>query len=363
MVRRTSLTWLVAPALALLMASALASSAAARPDNAYTVTNLVSDQPGQAPNVDPNLVNAWGLVHGPATPFWVADNATNVSTLYDGSGNAIPLVVHVDGNPTGIVFNGGTDFVVSDGQGNSGPSRFMFATESGTIRGWNPNVPPPPPSTQSFIVVDHSGADAVYKGLAIASTGGGDFLYATDFHNARVDVFDGNFNPVLTPGAFVDPRIPRGFAPFGIQNLGGTIFVTYAKQDAARHDDVQGQGLGFVDMFDTSGTLLGRVATRGQLNAPWGLALAPASFGRFGGDLLVGNFGDGKINAYHMQANGAFEHLGTLRGEDGKKLSIDGLWALSFGNGGAAGPTDTLFFTAGPDDESHGLFGKIEAAG
>ncbi|HEY3209998.1 MAG TPA: TIGR03118 family protein [Actinomycetota bacterium] len=353
--------WLLAAplAIALLAAGAAAGNAAAA--NIYTVTNLVSDVPGEAMHVDPNLVNAWGLAAGPTTPWWVADNGTDVSTLYTGDGDALPLVVQVEGAPTGLVFNGGPNFIVSDGAGNSGPSRFMFSTESGTIRGWNPNVPPPPPSTQTFVVVDRSDVEAIYKGLAIASTADGDFIYATDFHNARVDVFDGDFNLVTAPGAFADPRIPHGFAPFGIQNIGDQIFVTYAKQDAEGEDDVAGPGLGFVDVFDTSGAFLGRVATRGQLNAPWGLALAPASFGRFAGDLLVGNFGNGEINAFERRADGTFGYRGKLRGADGEAISIDGLWALGFGNGAAAGPTDTLFFTAGPDDEEHGLFGKIEA--
>jgi uncharacterized protein (TIGR03118 family) len=238
----------------------------------------------------------------------------------------------------------------------------MFATEAGTIRGWNPNVPPPAPSTQSFVVVDHSGVGAVYKGLAIASTQNGDFLYAADFHNSRVDMFDGSFNLVTPHGAFTDPKLPAGYGPFGIRALGDRVFVTFAKQDAKRHDDVQGQGLGFVDVFDTSGVFLARVATRGQLNAPWGLAIAPSDFGRFSGDLLVGNFGDGKINAYQQRPNGTFEHRGELRGSNHRPIAIDGLWAIAFGNGGNAGPTNALFFTAGPDGESHGLFGKIEVA-
>lgn len=361
MVTRRSSTWLLAALLA--MASVASGAAVGRADSArgYKVTNLVSDVPGEATHLDPNLVNGWGLAAGPTTPWWVADNGTDVSTLYTGAGDPVPLVVQVEGAPTGLVFNGGPNFIVSDGS-NSGPSRFMFATEAGTIRGWNPGVPPPPPSTQSFVVVDRSDVGAIYKGLAIASTPDGDFLYATDFHNARVDMFDGEFNRVTTPGAFVDPKIPNRFAPFGIQNIDGQIFVTYAKQDADAEDEIAGRGLGFVDAFDTSGAFLGRVATRGQLDAPWGLALAPASFGRFGGDLLVGNFGDGEINAYESNPHRRFEHRGRLRGPDGKRIAIDGLWALGFGNGAAAGPTDTLFFTAGPDEEAHGLFGKIEAS-
>ena len=367
MVKRAISLLSVTALLLLLTASAQATgrrgaSAAAADPNAYRVTRLVSDQPGVAAQTDPNLVNAWGLVAGPSTPWWVADNGTNVSTLYDRAGTLIPLVVSVPGAPTGTVFNGGSDFVVSH-SGQSGPSVFMFATESGTILGWNPSVPLPAPSTMAFKVVDRSGVGAIYKGLAIASGASRDFIYATDFHNGRVDVFDGNFHRVTRPGRFVDPHLPSGFAPFGIQAIGGHIFVTYAKQDADAKDDVQGPGLGFVDMYGIHGRFLGRVASRGALNAPWGLALAPANFGRFSGDLLVGNFGNGKINAYAPEANGSFERVGGLRRANGSVISIDGLWALEFGNGGLSGSMSSLFFTAGPDDESHGLFGKIRAAG
>jgi uncharacterized protein (TIGR03118 family) len=238
----------------------------------------------------------------------------------------------------------------------SGPALFLFATEEGKLLGWNMSL-----GTTAQVVADKTGEGAVFKGLAIA----GDRLYATDFHNGKVDVFDGSFGDVNTPGAFVDPSIPAGYAPFGIQNIDGNIFVTYAKQDADAHDDVAGQGHGFVDEYNADGALIGRVATHGQLNSPWGLALAPASFGRFGGDLLVGNFGDGQITAFERQSNGMFEPRGQLRSATGGILTIDGLWALQFGKGALAnnGPTDTLFFTAGPDDESHGLFGTIRAAG
>ena len=351
--------WIAAAALAvtILAASALAGVTAAAENNAYVVHNLVSDMPGMADHVDANLVNGWGLTSLATSPWWVADNGTNVSTLYNAGGTQQSLIVQVPNAPTGAVSNAGTQFVVSNGT-SSGAALFIFATEEGKILGWNPGVPPPPPSHQAQVAVNHSSVGAVYKGLAIA----GNLLYATDFHNDRVDVFDGSWNQVSIPGAFVDPKIPEGFAPFGIQNIGGMIFVTYAKQDAARHDDVAGQGLGFVDIFDTSGTFMGRVATRGQLNSPWGLAMAPASFGRFGGDLLVGNFGDGQINAYELQPNGNFEHRGELRGADGKVLAIDGLWSLQFGKGAVNnGPTDTLFFTAGPNGEADGLFGTIRA--
>jgi uncharacterized protein (TIGR03118 family) len=328
----------------------------------YKVTRFVSDQAGRAMHQDPNLVNAWGLVAGPTTPWWVADNETNVSTLYDGTGTAIPLVVRVPGAPTGTVFNGGADFVVTH-KASSEPSVFLFSTERGAIRGWNPAVPPRNPSTRAFKVADRSSEDANYKGLAIASDASGDMLYAADFHNARVDVFDGNLDLVDRPGAFVDPNIPDGYAPFGIQTIGEDVFVTYAKQDADAGDEVAGAGFGFVDMYTTQGDLVRRVASRGVLNAPWGLAMAPDDFGRFSGDLLVGNFGDGRIYAYEMESSGAFEPDGTLHRRNGDPLAIDGLWALEFGNGGAAGPTNSLFFTAGPDDEAHGLFGKIEVHG
>src|SRR5207249_906589 len=221
--------------------------------------------------------------------------------------------------------------------------------------GWHPSQ-----GNQTVVLADRSGFGAIYKGLAFASTPAGNLFYAADFHNAHVDVFDSTFTLVSHPGEFVDSQLPDGYAPFGIQTIGSRIFVTYAKQDEAAHDEVAGQGLGFVDAYDTAGNLLERVAQHGQLNAPWGLAMAPATFGRFAGDLLVGNFGDGEINAYAMLPNGHFEHRGELRGTDGEPLAIDGLWALEFGNDGAAGPSTRLFFTAGPNDEQNGLFGSID---
>jgi uncharacterized protein (TIGR03118 family) len=322
--------------------------------NSYAVHNLVSDGTIPADHTDSNLVNAWGLVASATSPWWVADNETAVSTLYNGAGVPQSLVVSVPGAPTGIVFNGGPSFVVSSG-GSSGPARFLFASEDGTISGWNPGVPPPPPSHQA--IVGYSSPDgANYKGLAIATTATGSFLYAADFHNARVDVLDGNFAPVALAGAFVDPDLPSGFAPFGIQNLQGRIYVAYAKQDEDAEDEIAGEGLGFVTAFDTSGNFVARVASGGPLNAPWGMAIAPAGFGRFSGDLLVGNFGDGRINAYDLAT---FEPRGHLKTANHHPLVIDGLWGIGFGNGAAAGPTTTLYFAAGPDDEEHGLFGSI----
>jgi len=342
---------LIAAALVAVAAAALAAATPAAERNAYVQHNLVSDGSAPADHTDSHLVNAWGLTSLPGSPWWVADNQTNVSTLYGADGTPRSLVVSVPNNPTGAVSNTGSSFVVG-----SGPALFLFATEEGKLLGWNMSL-----GTTAQVVADKTGEGAVFKGLAIA----GDRLYATDFHNGKVDVFDGSFGDVNTPGAFVDPSIPAGYAPFGVQNIDGNIFVTYAKQDADAHDDVAGQGHGFVDEYDADGALIGRVATHGQLNSPWGLALAPASFGRFGGDLLVGNFGDGQITAFERQSNGMFEPRGQLRSASGGILTIDGLWALQFGKGALAnnGPTDTLFFTAGPDDESHGLFGMIRAAG
>jgi uncharacterized protein (TIGR03118 family) len=341
-------------AAAIAAAAVAAATTAAAPKNVYVHHNLVSDVPGRADHVDPNLVNAWGLAALPTSPWWVADNETDLSTIYDADGNPKPLVVQVPGGPTGLVANTGSGFVISNGS-TSGPALFIWDNEAGQILGWNPSVDP----THAVVAEDSSDEGNIYKGLAIASTSQGDFLYAADFHNARVEVYDEDFEDVDTPGGFADSKIPGGYAPFGIQAIGDRIFVTFAKQDADREDEVAGQGLGFVDEFDTAGRLIARVAQHGQLNAPWGLAMAPASFGRFGGDLLVGNFGDGQINAFRPHG-ASFTPEGQLRDRSNKPLAIDGLWALQFGLGSANnGSTDTLFFTAGPNDESHGLFGTI----
>ncbi|TMM28177.1 MAG: TIGR03118 family protein [Actinobacteria bacterium] len=348
-------------ALGLLLTAGSSPGGTAVGHETYTVTNLVSDGTIPAAHTDANLVNAWGLTATASSPWWVANNATGTSTLYNGDGVAqfgtTPLVVSVPNSPTGAVANTTSDFVVSSG-GASGRAVFIFATEDGTIRGWNPGVPPPTLSTETEVAVDNSTAGSVYKGLAIGSVGSSNFLYATDFVNGHIDVFDKTFHAVDMP--FVDPGLPAGYGPFGIQNIGGHLFVTYAKQSGG-NDEVAGQSLGFVDEFETDGTFITRVATRGQLNAPWGLAMAPSNFGRFSGDLLVGNFGDGTINAYAPQPDGTFAHRGQLRTADRKPVTIDGLWGLGFGNGAGSGATNALYFTAGPDDESHGLFGRIQA--
>ncbi|WP_019143207.1 TIGR03118 family protein [Noviherbaspirillum massiliense] len=349
-----------------MLAALAASSLAVAADDVYRQRNLVSDGTVAAENTDANLVNAWGVAFNPFGPVWVADNGTGVSTLYDGDGkkqpSAQPLVVQIpppasgsgQGTPTGIVFNASTGFVVSQG-GASGPSRFLFATEDGVIAGWAPNVN----ATRAIVAVDNSTRiGAVYKGLALSAGGNGSLLYAADFRNNRIDVFDSTFKPVTqTAGAFTDPTLPAGFAPFGLQAISGDIYVSYARQDADKHDDVSGAGLGYINVFDPNGKLLRRFASQGTLNSPWGMALAPAGFGKFANSLLVGNFGDGRINAYEL-ASGNF--LGQLQGSDQQPLQINGLWGIAFGNGFQNQPVDTLFFAAGPNDEEHGLYGRID---
>ena len=342
----------------------------------YNQTNLVADTSGVAAITDPNLVNAWGIVAGGGTgPFWINDNGTGLSTLYTGAGAVQSLVVTIPpppgsssspsshAAPTGIVFNNTQSFTIT-ANGLSGVATFLFATEDGTISGWNAQVDP----THAILAVDHSGVgsnpngSAVYKGLAIGhnSTGThvGDFLYATNFRDGVVEMYDTKFNLVTT---FTDSSVlpssstPQ-FAPFGIRNIGNRLFVTFAQQDATQHDDVAAAGSGFVDVFTLDGVFVKRFATGGTLNSPWGLALSPGNFGRFSNALLVGNFGDGAINAFNPSSGQA---LGQLTNQSGGILTIDGLWGLTFGNGGQAGPTTTLFFTAGPGGEKHGLFGSI----
>ena len=331
------------------------------PRGAYSVHNLVSDGFVPADHTDPDLVNAWGIVFAPNAPVWVNDNGTGLSTLYDGLGVKQALVVTVPpptggtppSLPTGIVSNSSTGFVVTEGA-LSAASRFIFATLRGTISGWAPTVNP----TVAIVGVDRSDEGAIYTGLALAANGTGNFLYAADFHNNRIDVFDSTFQLVTLSGSFSDHRLPDGYAPFGIQNVLGNLYVTYAKQDDAAQRDVPGPGFGFVNVFDTNGHLIRRFASRGRLNAPWGVALAPADFGEFSNTLLVANFGDGRINAFDLRSG---EPRGRLRTSDGQPITIDGLWGIAFGNGVLNQPTNTLFFAAGIGDEEHGLYGRIEA--
>lgn len=328
--------------------------------NGYTVTDLITDDQTANPalHTDPNLVNGWGITATATSPWWVASNGKGLSTLYNGAGDIQSLVVKVDESPTGTVANATPDFVVSSGAA-SGAARFLFATEGGQILGWNPTVPGAPiPSTTAFVGATVPGA--IFKGLTLAQSGGANYLYASDFHGGKIDVFNGTFALQDWHHAFVDPKIPKGYAPFNVQALNGWIFVTYAKQDADKEDEIAGRHLGFVSAFETNGKFIGRVASRGALDAPWGLAWAPADFGKFSGDLLVGNFGNGRIHAYKMTKHG-FRFDGTLRDGHHRAVWIDGLWGIGFGNGAGSGPTTTLYFAAGPNEEAHGLFGSITA--
>ncbi|HSI56408.1 MAG TPA: TIGR03118 family protein [Ideonella sp.] len=334
----------------------LAGPAAAAGANAYAVQNLVSDGSVAAANTDAHLKNSWGVAFNPFGFVWLTNNHDGTSTLYDGNGVPQSLVVSVPaadgvsmGSPTGIVYNGSADFIVSNGS-LSGSSRFIFASEDGMISGWAPTVD----GTHALRAVVTPGA--IYKGIAIAGNGAGNLLYATDFHNARIDVFDRAFAPVATAGRFTDPALPPRFAPFGIQNINGNLYVTYAKRDAEGEDDVTGKGLGFVNVFDADGRLLRRVAAVKGLNAPWGIALAPANFGAFSNRLLIANFGDGTISAFDLQSG---EFVGRLRTADGRALKIPGLWGMQFGNGLLSQPSNTLFFAAGPNDETGGVYGSV----
>ncbi|MEA2634666.1 MAG: hypothetical protein QOH92_1433 [Chloroflexota bacterium] len=343
-------------------------SPAAAPGGSYLQTNIVSDVKGTAAVTDPKLINPWGIVAGPGTPFWIADNSTGVSTLYTGTGApcpgapasvAIPAPAgsapDAAGTPTGTVFNGSSSFIVRQGAA-SGPSLFLFATEEGTIAGWSPVANP----VSAIIAADNSAEGAVYKGLAIASDGSQPQLFAANFRENVIDVFDSSFQRVNKPGSFSDPRLPAGFAPFNVAALNGKLYVTYAKQNGEKHDDVAGAGNGYVDVYDLNGNLIRRLISGGALDSPWGLALAPAGFGTFGNDLLVGNFGDGKINAFEP-TSGKF--LGSLSDQHGKTLRIEGLWGLAFGSGPNTGDPNTLFFTAGIGGEKHGLVGSLQPMG
>jgi uncharacterized protein (TIGR03118 family) len=334
----------LAGGLALVVVSALPAHAIGT--NNYTVTPVVTDATG-APTVDPNLVNPWGMSQGPSTPVWVANNGTGTSTLYaNGAAPKVPLTVTIPGGvPTGTVFNGGTGFPVRTGDVTA-PARFIFASESGMLTGWNGGT---------MAVVTQTVEGASYKGLAIAMRNGFPHLYATNFAQGRVDVFGQTWKRETPAGAFVDRDLPAGYAPFGIQAVGELLYVSYALKNGP--DDVAGPGHGYVDVFTSSGVLVKRLISGGELNSPWGMAVAPAGWGEFGGDLIVGNFGNGTIHAYDPWT-GQFK--GTLR-HAGQPLVIEGLWGLLFGNGRSAA-TNALMFTAGPGDEEHGLWGVITAA-
>ncbi len=319
-----------------------------KPANSYVVDELVSGPPSG----DPDLQNAWGLTRSPTSPFWVANNGTDSTTVYGGDGTKFPIRVGIpDGEPTGAAFNGGTEF---------NGDRFLFDGEAGVIFGWRQALGL---TGDAEVLNDDHKDDAVYKGLAIGTAdvghGAQQYLYATDFHNGRIDVFDGTNASVTWPGAFHDPKLPKGYAPFGIANLNDMLFVTYAQTQKGSDDERAGRGRGAVDAFATDGTFLGRVATHGQLNAPWGLAWAPSDFGRFSNDLIVGNFGDGKLHAFRWDGK-HWHRDGELKGTHHKPIVIDGLWAIEFGSVSTGAPNE-LFYTAGPDDESGGAFGTINA--
>lgn len=347
---------LIAGMLAIPCLSA-SSAALATETSYYCQANLVSDLPNVATFQDPSLVNPWGISVSSTGPFWVSDNGTGLSTLYDGIGTKQSLVVTIPpagaGKPTGQVFNATADFVVTENNLSS-KAVFLFVSLDGSLSGWSPNVN----QTNAIRVVEPR-SGVVYTGLAIGNSNGANYLYAADFAGHKIDVFDKTFAEVTLAGSFLDPDLPSDYAPFNIQTLAGNLYVAYAKVDPATGEEEAGPGKGFIDVFDTQGNLLKRLVSRIGLNAPWGLAAAPADFGQFSNTLLVGNFGNGLIHAYDTQT-GAF--LGPLRSNPYKRVQNDGLWALNFGNGATAGPTNTLFFTAGIEDEAHGLFGSLQSS-
>lgn len=370
-----------ATAAALPLAAIPATTAAARPlDNKpaghrpgddYHQTNLISNRTDQnAQVIDSDLRNSWGLALGPTTPLWAADNASGVATVYNVapgglSASKANLTVTIPGmrqstmdgpSPTGEVFNPTDDFIVKSDKG-SGPARFIFSSEAGKITAWSPDADPIV-NGKSSAQLEFSSRTAVYKGLAIGSCEGKTFLYAANFHDGTIDVFNDKFHKVHLEGSFRDRRIPEGFAPFGIRVINGLLYVTYALQKEGGHDDQAGPGNGFVDVFTLDGLRVRRLASHGTLNSPWGLALAPDNFGRFSRKLLVGNFGDGRINAYDLRC-ACF--VGQLKAENERPISIDGLWALTFGTA-ATGGTHTLLFSAGINDENDGLVGSINPA-
>jgi uncharacterized protein (TIGR03118 family) len=324
------------------------------------VHNLVSDLPNLGDFTDPNLMGAWGISESSKSPFWIANAGTGTSTLYASDGTVIPLVVTIPaamsgtGSPTGTVYNSTTGFNVASGQ----PAAFIFATLDGTISGWNSKVN----QTQAIVMVNNSSKGAIYTGLAIGASGSNTYLYAANINSGTIDVFDSSYAPVTLQNAFQDSQIPAGYVPFNVQYLAGNLYVEYALQNSGKNFIVPGAGNGYVDVFSTSGTLVKHLIAQGNLNAPWGVAIAPANFGDFANDLLVANFGDGTINAYNA-TTGAF--VATLNDVYGTPIVVPNIWALQKGNGGSGGDPNAIYFTAGlpgPDNGTHGLLGRLQAA-
>jgi uncharacterized protein (TIGR03118 family) len=343
---------------------------------AFADTALVSNSSAvvaTAKSIDANLQNPWGVAVAPGFPFWISDNNSNLSTLYSGTGAvetqsitgspnvgiAIPAsAAGVPANPTGQVYNGNGGFLIPTAKGQES-ALFIFDGEGGTISAWAGDS-----GAAAVTAYDDGVANpanhAVYKGLALGTVGGATYLYATDLHNNKVDVFDTNFaKPAAMQGKFLDPKLPAGFVPFGIAALNGNLYVTFAKQDAAMHDETTGAGLGYVDIFDFSGNLVSQFASAGSLNAPWGIAIAPAGFGSLQGDVLIGNFGDGTINIFSPNGSSLANFEGPLMSSNGQPIAFPGLWSLVFGNGDADKPLTTLFYTAGFADQTDGVFGGI----
>ncbi len=327
----------------------------------YKQTNLVADTSGVANATDANLVNPWGMSRSSGSPWWVSDNGTGLATLYSGTGTAVSLVVTIPtgdqkmsptGTPTGQVFNGTQDFQLTPGK----PAAFIFVTEDGTVSGWNGGA--------SAVIEVNTKSASVFKGAALATindpkSGATNYLYVADFRKGRVNVYDTNFHRIsLGEQAFRDDHVRAGYAPFNVQNIGGNLYVAYAKQDSQKHDEVDGAGLGYVDVYSPWGHLINRLEHGWWFNAPWGITQAPADFGAYSHDILVGQFGSGNIAVFDPVTG---EFKGLLNDATNTPLAISGLWGIEFGNGATAGPSTTLFFAAGSDGEQHGLFGTITA--
>jgi uncharacterized protein (TIGR03118 family) len=352
------------------------SQMAPQTTSGFTDTALVSNKTGvvaTTTTIDTNLSNPWGLVTAPGLPFWIADNNSNSASLYSGTGQiqtnavtgstttAITIPASATGvaaNPTGQVYNGTGGFLISTSNGQE-TSLFIFSGEGGTIAAWAQDSGVAAVTTYDDGVINGT-EHAVYKGLALGSVNGASFLYATDLHNNKVDVFDTNFaKPTGMQGKFIDPTMPAGFVPFGIAALNNQLYVTYAMRDAAMHDETAGAGLGYVDVFDFNGNFISRFASAGSLNAPWGIALAPPGFGSFEGELLIGNFGDGTINIFASNGTSLATDMGPLTLDGGAVFAVPGLWSLVFGDGDSDKPLTTLFYTAGFADQTDGVFGSI----